>query len=119
GRGRPRRRAEVAATPPLPGRGRRDAGGPRSRQRDADEGADPGRLHLGRPQRDRSGAMTAPPEVTVVIPTRNRARFLPDALRSALGQEGVALEVIVVDDGSEDETPSLLARVDDPRLRAV
>jgi len=44
------------------------------------------------------------PRVSVVIPTRNRAGYLPDALRSALGQKGVAVEVIVVDDGSDDET---------------
>ena len=59
------------------------------------------------------------PEVSVVIPTRDRARFLPDAIATALGQEGVELEVIVVDDGSRDETPELLARVGDERLRVI
>ena len=63
--------------------------------------------------------MISAPEVSVVVPTRNRARFLGGALRSALDQEGVDLELIVVDDGSEDETPALLAGVEDPRLRVV
>lgn len=59
------------------------------------------------------------PEVTVLVATRNRAQFLPDALNTALGQEDVELELIVVDDGSEDETPELLAGVADPRLRVI
>jgi glycosyltransferase involved in cell wall biosynthesis len=59
------------------------------------------------------------PEVSVVIPTRDRARLLPDAIATSLGQEGVDLEVIVVDDGSRDETPELLARVGDERLRVI
>lgn len=50
------------------------------------------------------------PLVSVVIPTYNHAAFLPDAIRSALEQEGVPnVEVIVVDDGSTDETWGLLA----------
>jgi len=59
------------------------------------------------------------PEVTVVIPTHNRSRLLSDALRSALGQENVAVEVIVVDDASSDGTPSLLAALDDPRASGI
>jgi glycosyltransferase involved in cell wall biosynthesis len=67
---------------------------------------------------------TEPPtiqlEVTVVIPTRNRWRLLSTAaLPSALGQAGVALEVIVVDEGSTDGTTGELARLDDRRLRLV
>jgi glycosyltransferase involved in cell wall biosynthesis len=59
-------------------------------------------------------------EVTVVIPTRNRWELLSRrALRSALAQEGVALEVIVVDDGSVDETPQRLREVTDERVRLI
>ena len=44
-------------------------------------------------------------EATVVIPTKDRWPVLStSALPSALGQEGVELEVIVVDDGSTDAT---------------
>ena len=41
------------------------------------------------------------------------------ALRSALQQEGVSVEVIVVDEASTDDTPSVLAALSDPRVRVV
>ena len=46
--------------------------------------------------------------VSVIIPTFNRSRLVAEAVASALAQEAVALEVIVVDDGSEDDTPTVL-----------
>jgi GT2 family glycosyltransferase len=64
--------------------------------------------------------MTGALEVSVVIPTRNRWELLSrSALRAALGQEDVRLEVIVVDDGSTDGTAAGLASVDDVRLRVL
>lgn len=54
------------------------------------------------------------PEITVVIPTYNRADMLPEAIDSALGQSAPPLEVIVVDDGSEDATPELCGRYGPP-----
>jgi glycosyltransferase involved in cell wall biosynthesis len=59
------------------------------------------------------------PEVTVVIPTRDRAPLLGGALSSALVQEEVDVEVIVVDDASTDDTQACLARIGDPRLRLL
>jgi glycosyltransferase involved in cell wall biosynthesis len=59
------------------------------------------------------------PEVSVVIPTKGRWSLLKETLAGALAQEGVAFEVVVVDDGSRDETAVRLAAVGDDRLRAV
>ena len=51
----------------------------------------------------------SPPQVTVVIPTRNRLPLLQQAVRSVLGQRGVDVECIVVDDCSDDGTHEWLA----------
>lgn len=59
------------------------------------------------------------PVVSVLMPTWNRARFLLDAVRSVLDQSYGRLELIVVDDGSTDDTPALLAGVADARLRVI
>jgi glycosyltransferase involved in cell wall biosynthesis len=59
--------------------------------------------------------------VSVVIPTRNRCARLLNAIASVRAQTGVAVEIIVVDDASGDDTPralSVLCR-EEPRLRYV
>lgn len=65
-------------------------------------------------------AITAP-LVSVVIPAYNAADFLGDCLRSCFQQSLQAMEVVVVDDGSTDRTPELLAEAAarEPRLRVV
>ncbi len=45
------------------------------------------------------------PLVSVIIPCYNQGRFLAEAIESALGQTYPHVEVIVVNDGSTDETP--------------
>ena len=60
------------------------------------------------------------PDVSVVIPTRSRWSLLSTAaLPSALEQQDIDHEVIVVDDGSSDETADRLGEVADPRLRVL
>jgi glycosyltransferase involved in cell wall biosynthesis len=49
-----------------------------------------------------------PPKISVLVPTYNRARFLPQCLESLLAQSLPPFEVIVIDDGSTDETRELL-----------
>ena len=49
------------------------------------------------------------PEISVIIPTYNRAGMLGDAVGSVLGQTFRDYELIVVDDGSSDDIPRLLA----------
>jgi hypothetical protein len=56
--------------------------------------------------------MCTSPRVSVIITAFNLARYLPAAIDSALAQEfpGGSVQVIVVDDGSTDDTPEVLAR---------
>lgn len=59
------------------------------------------------------------PKVSVIIPTYNRAKFLSKALESALGQTYDNFEIIIVDDGSTDETRALLLTFKDKRIRIL
>jgi hypothetical protein len=61
------------------------------------------------------------PRISVVLPVRNGAGFLEHALESVLSQTLRELELIVVDDGSTDRTPEILARaaVRDRRVRVL
>src|SRR5262245_2558246 len=75
---------------------------------------------------NRSSAMTAffaarcamgMPRVSVLMPVFNGQRYLQAALDSVLAQTFSDFEFLVVDDGSNDETPQILERCSDPRLR--
>ena len=61
----------------------------------------------------------AEPLVSVIVPTFNYGRYLNEAVESILAQGARDLEVIVVDDGSTDDTAAVLARITDHRVRAV
>src|SRR5262245_10224002 len=60
-------------------------------------------------------------EVSVVIPTYNRARTLGRAVQSVLRQAGIDLELVVVDDGSTEPPGDNLAEVmaNDRRVRCI
>jgi glycosyltransferase involved in cell wall biosynthesis len=71
--------------------------------------------HLSRdPRRTREGNVV----VSIVINNFNYAEFVGEAIESALGQRGTATEVIVVDDGSTDDSPDLIRRYE-PHVRTV
>ncbi|MFP5310000.1 MAG: glycosyltransferase [Actinomycetes bacterium] len=59
------------------------------------------------------------PQVSVVMSTHDRRPLLTRALASALAQVDVDLEVVVVDNGSTDDTAAHLAAISDPRLVVV
>jgi glycosyltransferase involved in cell wall biosynthesis len=61
----------------------------------------------------------APSLVSVLLAAHDAEQFLDAAVRSILGQTQLELELVVVDDGSSDRTPDLLAAVADPRLVVV
>lgn len=59
------------------------------------------------------------PDISIIVPTRNRQRLLSLALRCAVGQLGVDVEVIVVDDASTDDTVATVSRLADRRVRLL
>ncbi|MBQ3704989.1 MAG: glycosyltransferase family 2 protein [Clostridia bacterium] len=65
-------------------------------------------------------AMGMSPVISVIIPTYNRAGTLMQAIDSVLAQQDVAsFEVLVMDDGSTDNTPEMMAQAEDPRIQYV
>jgi glycosyltransferase involved in cell wall biosynthesis len=63
----------------------------------------------------------ASPAVSILMPVRNEASFLPQALRSLAAQTFSEWELIAVDDGSTDETPRILSEAAgaDSRIRVL
>jgi glycosyltransferase involved in cell wall biosynthesis len=61
------------------------------------------------------------PRVSVIVAARDEAARIEHTVRGLLDQQGVDLELIVVDDRSRDETPSILARLnsEDQRVQGV
>jgi glycosyltransferase involved in cell wall biosynthesis len=59
------------------------------------------------------------PLVSVIVPSYNAARYIDGAVACVLAQTYPHLELIVVDDGSTDDTAQLVRSVTDPRVRLV
>lgn len=57
--------------------------------------------------------------VSVIVPAYNAATFIQESVRSALDQTHRELEVIVVDDGSTDDTAELASSIHDSRVRVL
>ncbi len=68
---------------------------------------------MAAPQSTQGATPRATPRVNVVIPAYNAAATLPETLATVFAQTFTDYEVIVVDDGSTDSTPDLLARYGD------
>jgi len=60
-----------------------------------------------------------PASVSVVIPTYNRAYIIGDALQSALAQTYRDFEIVVVDDGSSDNTREVIESFQDSKIRYI
>lgn len=61
------------------------------------------------------------PDVSFLVCTFNVAPFVEEAIRSALAQTDVSLEVVVIDDASKDDTANIVERIaqEDPRVRLI
>ncbi|MCH7744854.1 MAG: glycosyltransferase [Chloroflexi bacterium] len=59
------------------------------------------------------------PVVTVLMAAYNVEQYISQAVESILNQTFSDFEFIIVDDGSEDSTPEILARYDDARIKVI
>jgi len=62
---------------------------------------------------------TSQPLVSVLMPVYNMRRHLRSSLESVLGQTYSNLEIILVDDGSTDDSLGVVADIQDPRIRVL
>ena len=59
------------------------------------------------------------PLVSVILASYNHARFIREAVESVLNQTFTDFELLVLDDGSTDATPDIVAKIKDKRLKLV
>lgn len=63
--------------------------------------------------------MNAPPKVTVFIPVYNREKYIAAAIESVLAQSFTDFELLLIDDGSTDNSVKVVRSYTDPRVRLV
>lgn len=59
------------------------------------------------------------PKVSIVLPTYNGAEYIRQSIDSCLNQTYKNIELIIVDDGSTDETPEIVGSYKDERIRYI
>jgi glycosyltransferase involved in cell wall biosynthesis len=59
------------------------------------------------------------PKVSVIIPTYNRAHLISETIKSVLDQTFQDFEIVVIDDGSTDNTREVVDSFQDPRIRYI
>ena len=60
-----------------------------------------------------------PPEVSIVLPTHNGAKYIRQSIDSCLSQSYRDIELIIVDDCSDDDTPAIIASYRDERIKYI
>jgi len=58
-------------------------------------------------------------KISVIIPTYNREKLIVDSIKSVLNQTYKNLEVIIIDDGSEDNTKQVINKIQDNRIKYI
>jgi len=64
-----------------------------------------------------AASVTDTPALSVMIPNYNYARYIAETIRSVLGQASVALEIVVSDNASTDDSVAVVRGLGDPRVR--
>src|SRR5689334_8848417 len=59
------------------------------------------------------------PKVTILMPACNARKYIAEAIRSVLGQSFKDYELLIVDDGSTDDTLTVIRQFEDPRIRVL
>jgi glycosyltransferase involved in cell wall biosynthesis len=59
------------------------------------------------------------PKISIVIPTRERAKYLFHSVQTCLASDYPELEIVVADNASRDETTSVVQSISDPRVRYI
>jgi len=59
------------------------------------------------------------PDLTILMPMLNVGRFVREAAGSVLASTGVKAELVIIDDGSTDDSRSIVKSIGDPRIRLI
>jgi glycosyltransferase involved in cell wall biosynthesis len=63
--------------------------------------------------------MTAQPAITVLMPAYNASKYITDAITSVLEQSFTNFELLIINDGSFDDTESIVKKFSDARIKLI